>query len=376
MANDSTPWKYIFSLFVVLRLLTIFAVWLGFWNLPFKASFPYSDTILSPLGPQWLWSWANFDGVHYIMLATDGYAFGLTQAFFPGYFMLMRLVDLLFQNLLISGLIISHVSFVLMLAVFYKLLRLDYSKAISQRALLFIAFFPTSFYFLSLYTESLFLLMLLSIFYLVRSGRLKRAGFLGIGLTLSRIVGIFIIPSLMIELKNKETKIKLKEFIWLLLPALGLLAYMIYLWLKFKDPFLFAHVQSEFGAGRETTKLVLIYQVIWRYVKMIVTVDKSNPIYFSVWLEMLSSLYGLGLLIWGYIRKIRPSYLLFSLLAFLLPTLTGTFSSMPRYVLVLFPVFITLALIENRYWRYLIFTIHVVLLFICTMLFTRGYWIA
>jgi len=310
------------------------------------------------------------------MLATDGYAFGLTQAFFPGYFMLMRLVDLLFQNLLISGLIISHVSFVLMLAVFYKLLRLDYSKAISQRALLFIAFFPTSFYFLSLYTESLFLLMLLSIFYLVRSGRLKRAGFLGIGLTLSRIVGIFIIPSLMIELKNKETKIKLKEFIWLLLPALGLLAYMIYLWLKFKDPFLFAHVQSEFGAGRETTKLVLIYQVIWRYVKMIVTVDKSNPIYFSVWLEMLSSLYGLGLLIWGYIRKIRPSYLLFSLLAFLLPTLTGTFSSMPRYVLVLFPVFITLALIENRYWRYLIFTIHVVLLFICTMLFTRGYWIA
>jgi len=148
------------------------------------------------------------------------------------------------------------------------------------------------------------------------------------------------------------------------------------LWVKFEDPFLFAHVQSGFGAGRETGKLVLLYQVIWRYVKMIFTVDKNNPIYFTVWLEMLASLYAIGLLIWGYIKKVRPSYLLFSFLSFLLPTLTGTFSSMPRYILVLFPIYIVLATIKNKYVRYLILSIHFILLFICTMLFTRGYWIA
>lgn len=109
---------------------------------------------------------------------------------------------------------------------------------------------------------------------------------------------------------------------------------------------------------------------------MILTVDKTNPIYFTVWLELVISLYALGLLIWAYIKKVRPSYLIFSFISFIIPTLTGTFSSMPRYVLVLFPIFIVLALIENKYLRYFIFSIHIILLFICTMLFTRGYWIA
>jgi len=370
------PWKFILGLFLILRLLSLVAAWVGLLKLPFKASFPYWDAVLSQFGHPLLWSWANFDGVHYIMLARDGYAFGLTQAFFPGYFLLMRLVNLIFNNYLLSGLLISHVSFILMLALFYKILRLDYGEIISRRALIFISLFPTSFYFLSLYTESLFLLLLLAVFYWVRTMDLTKVGFAGVGLTLSRIVGIFVIPSLIMELKNINKRIKIKQLFWILVPALGLLGYMLYLSLRFDDPILFAHVQKDFGAGRETAKLVLLYQVIWRYLKMIFTVERQNPIYFTLWLELLSSLYALSLLVWGYISKIRPSYLLFSFLAFLLPTLTGTFSSMPRYVLVLFPIFIKLAQIKNTYLRYALLTVHIILLFICTLLFTRGYWIA
>jgi len=377
MSNkQDIPWKFIFLNFIVLRIVTFIAAVVGFAKLPFKPSFPYSDTILSQFGHPLLWSWANFDGVHYLMLAKDGYVYGLTQAFFPGYFILIRIVNFLLHNYLISALLISHICFILSLAVFYKLLRIDYSDKVAKRAIIFVSLFPTSFYFLAAYTESLFLLLLLLSFYYLRKVNLKEVGLWGIGLSFSRIIGIFIVPSILLELKNNKTNINWKKIFWILLPSLGLLAYMFYLWVKFEDPFLFAHVQSGFGAGRETGKLVLLYQVIWRYVKMIFTVDKNNPIYFTVWLEMLASLYAIGLLIWGYIKKVRPSYLLFSFLSFLLPTLTGTFSSMPRYILVLFPIYIVLATIKNKYVRYLILSIHFILLFICTMLFTRGYWIA
>jgi len=377
MSNkQDIPWKFIFLNFIVLRIVTFIAAVVGFAKLPFKPSFPYSDTILSQFGHPLLWSWANFDGVHYLMLAKDGYVYGLTQAFFPGYFILIRIVNFLLHNYLISALLISHICFILSLAVFYKLLRIDYSDKVAKRAIIFVSLFPTSFYFLAAYTESLFLLLLLLSFYYLRKVNLKEVGLWGIGLSFSRIIGIFIVPSILLELKNNKTNINWKKIFWILLPSLGLLAYMFYLWVKFEDPFLFAHVQSGFGAGRETGKLVLLYQVIWRYVKMIFTVDKNNPIYFTFWLEMLASLYAIGLLIWGYIKKVRPSYLLFSFLSFLLPTLTGTFSSMPRYILVLFPIYIVLATIKNKYVRYLILSIHFILLFICTMLFTRGYWIA
>jgi len=65
-------------------------------------------------------------------------------------------------------------------------------------------------------------------------------------------------------------------------------------------------------------------------------------------------------------------------LAYLTPTFTGTFSSMPRYVLVLFPGFILLSLWAEKYrWLRILYPILAIPLFIlCLLLFTRGFWVA
>jgi hypothetical protein len=115
---------------------------------------------------------------------------------------------------------------------------------------------------------------------------------------------------------------------------------MIYLKIKFNDPFLFVNVQNSFGSGRETKKIILIYQVFWRYLKMFFTVNPQNPIFFTTCLELFSTLLFIILIIYGYFKKIRPSYLIYGSLALILPTLTGNLSSMPRYLLVIFPAFI------------------------------------
>ena len=80
-------WLEYKKIFLIFFLWRIGLLLIGFFAqslLPFKSSFPYADTILVLTGlPSWLWSWGNFDGVHYLTLAMSGYdGFG-TQVFFP-----------------------------------------------------------------------------------------------------------------------------------------------------------------------------------------------------------------------------------------------------------------------------------------------------
>jgi len=370
------PWKYLIGLALALRIVTLLAAVFGLRLLTFKPSFPYADAVLEIHGSPLLWSWGNFDGVHYLLLAEKGYAFGLTQAFFPVYFLLIRWGNVLINNRLLVGLIISHLSFIGAIVMFYKLAKLDFSEKITRKIILALVLFPTAFFFLSLYTESLFLLLLFSSFYFFRKKQWIKAGLIGAIASASKIIGVFLVPALLYDWwKNKKER-SLTRLMGAVLPAGGLLGYMTYLQIKFNDPLMFAHVQEGFGAGRTTRGFILLYQVFWRYIKMIFTVDIHNPIYLTIWLELLSAIFFLGLLIYAWRKGIRKSYLIFAVFAYLLPTLTGTFSSMPRYVLVLFPAFMVLGSIKNRllYWSWIV--ISSLLLIICTILFTRGYWVA
>ena len=94
------------------------------------------------------------------------------------------------------------------------------------------------------------------------------------------------------------------------LTLLGLGSYMFYLWRVFGDPLYFFHLQSEFGAGRQEG-IILLPQVIWRYIKIFMTVPHDWK-FFSFIQEFIFSLVTLGslLIFW---KKIRPSHLLFSL---------------------------------------------------------------
>jgi hypothetical protein len=150
---------------------------------------------------------------------------------------------------------------------------------------------------------------------------------------------------------------------------------MYYLHRNFSDALYFLTAQPAFGAQRSSDQFILIYQVIFRYVKMFLTVTPNSLLFFRVNQEFWISIVFLILGIIAF-RKIRTSYAIFSMLAFITPTLTGTFSSMPRYVLISFPVFMLLGMIKNQFVVKILYTIFVILLGINTMLFTRGYWVA
>lgn len=369
-------------LFAFWRLLLFLLDFISIRILSFKPSFPYHEDVLAKLSVPFFWQWANFDGVHYIMIAQHGYKSifsGITQAFFPLYPLVIKYFNYLINNFLFSGLIASNFFFLLALLVFKRLLQR--LKINPLYPLLFLLLFPTSYYFGAVYNESLFLFLSLAAFLFIEKKNWLLASFL-IGLASAvRIVGVFlIIPFLMhyFSVKpKKDLKSILSASFFVLICTSGLFLYCFYLFKNFNDLFYFVTVQSKFGASRQTDKIILFYQVVWRYIKMFLTVEKKSLLFYNISQEFFSSILILVLLLIGFIKKsIKQSYLFYALFSFILPTLTGNLSSMPRYVLVLFPAFLVLDRILKKQQKRLVLLAFFILLIINTMLFLRGYWIA
>ena len=322
-------------------------------------------------------------------IGENGYVAEHTQAFFPVFSQLIRLVKgFLGVNILESGLIVANAASLLAVLVFWRLLRLDYSQTLSRRILWLFLLFPTSFYLVSVYSEGLFLALVFLSFFAARKGNWLVAGLVGAVASATRPVGVFLFPALLVEFweqkKIKNEKLKTKKFLMrdaadfmaICLVPLGLGVYMIYLQQHFGDSLMFLHSQPAFGADR-SDRIVLLYQVLWRYIKMLMTVQLGSLLYFRVLQELVSSLVFLILAVVSF-KKVRLSYAVFAILSFITPTLTGTFSSMPRYVLVMFPAFIVLGKwFENRdrLWRFWI-GLSVILLIIDVSLFLTGRWVA
>jgi Gpi18-like mannosyltransferase len=375
--------KFILITFLIWQIAIGIIIFLGTRYFPTTNQYLYTEK-QTVVNPSWLWSRANFDGMHYLDIARKGYGI-YQQAFFPLYPRLIALLTPFFNGKdLVAGWSVSVISLFLLMLIFYKLVESDFSQTIAKRSILYLLIFPTAFFFSMVYTESLFLLLVLLSFYFARSKRWWLAGIFGALASATRLPGIFLLPALAVEFWRQHRKKKeitnyqlLITFIPLILIPLGLLYYMRFLQINYQDPLMFLRVQPYFGAGREAGKIVLLYQVFWRYFKMLVTVDKFTHTYFVVVLEFLSGAGFLALTIFTYFRR-WYSYLVFMALAYIAPTLTGTFSSMPRYVLILFPGFILLALWAEKYrWIRILYPAIAILLFIlCLLLFTRGYWVA
>jgi len=363
--------KFVVLIFVFWQIFLCLLNFIApFTGISYRGGYNYVE--LKPFNPPFLWNWANYDGIHYLDISRKGYGI-YQQAFFPLYPKLIRILTPLFGGKdLLAGIFISNFSLFILLFLFYKLIILDYKEDVAKRTLIFLLLFPTSFFLGMVYTESLFLLLVIGSFYSIRRHNWLLGGILGALASYTRLVGIFLFPVLLYEWWQQ---IKIKNLLPILLTPIGLLAYMRFLWKTYGDPLMFVHVQPFFGGQRSGKKIILIYQVFWRYLKMILT-TKLDILYLIVWLELFVALGILVVLFFAYLRKMRLSYLIFAFFAYIAPTFSGTFSSMPRYALVLFPFFIYIGLIEKKLLTKLITVIFGIFFVVLTILFFRGYWVA
>lgn len=375
-------------IFVALVLFFSTAVALGARaEFGFHPTYPYAHWLETV--PSWIGVFAQFDGVHYLTIARQGYEqLGLIQAFFPVYPLIIRFLSFGsddFARLITVGRLISIVCLVGVGMVWFKQSVFVKDASSLGKSFAFFLLWPVSFFLFSLYNESFFVLSVLGSLLLARKKQWLLAGVVAGYASGTRIVGVLLFPALLIELAL-QTKYQwtntvawvagnIQKILFISLSLVGWAAYSLYLYKTFGDPLQYLHVQQEFGAGRQES-IILLPQVIVRYIKMLLTVQLS-PGWLVIAQEFFLSMGAFLLLIFGW-RKVRLSILVFSFAALLVPTLTGTFSSMPRYILSAPAVFLILGQYaqQHRWVYYGSLAVSMMLLGFNLWLYGQGLWVS
>lgn len=322
---------------------------------------------------------ANFDGIYYLYISQSTYH-GLDQSFFPFFPLVINFVSVVSSiSHLSAGILVVALSLCAALYAFAKLIRIDKKNGNYIWALIFFLAFPTSFFFGVLYTEGLFLCLTFLSFYFIRRKYFLVGSLFAMMATATRIVGIFLLPALLLDVyleQRKEKRRDLKAYVPLTVIPIGLISYMIYLWYKFNDPLLFVHIQPAFGAGRSGGQIVLLPQVLYRYVKILISVPQTSLTFWISCLELATLFLGCFLLYLSFRKGIRKSYILFSFCVLLFPTLSGTLSSIPRYALASFAIFIYLGMIRSKLLKIILILLGFLLESLLAILFLQGYFVS
>ncbi len=329
-----------------------------------------------PLNQFLIFPWTNFDGSHYLSIAFNGYTFD--GRFFPLYPILIKLVSLPFnfyEAYIYVGIFISNLFFFLSLILLYKLVKNNYSEQIARLSVVALLIFPTSFFFGGIYSESLFLFLSLLTFYFTQKKQWVMVSFAALLLSVTRLVGIFILLPLIYEFIVKEKAKRLKSISLFFIPS-GLIAFSIFCYYKWGDALYFIKSQGQLGNSRSVDSIIIPPQAVYRYFKILASISYKQYDFWIALFELAVFLLVSILIYIGWKKKLNYSYFIFALISFLIPVSSGTFTGLPRYVITIFPLFITLALINNRIFKFAYAIISTALLFVLLMLFSRGYFVA
>ena len=199
---------------------------------PFGAT---GDALAAPLG--------RWDSVWYLAIAADGYGGGAREAFFPLYPLVVRVAGAPFGSALVGGALASTALLGVALVALHRLVALDHGRAVARNAVLVTALFPMSFFFSAVYSESLFLALSVGAVYAARRERWAWAGALGMLAATTRSAGVLLLlPLAMIYLwdagrPSLRTARPLRpDALWLALVPLGLASYCALLALGGHDP--------------------------------------------------------------------------------------------------------------------------------------------
>lgn len=312
--------------------------------------------------------WIRWDGPHYIEIARHGYQNtgepGLFIVFYPLYPFLIRLLSLTGLSLAASAVIIPAIFSITASVLLYEVARLDFNKKTALLSVWFLNIFPTSLFLQGSYTESLFLTFSLAAVYLFRKGRAWQAGLAGLLSSITRLNGILLVPLFIIEARSWW-----KLVITSIATPVGFAIYLLINYLTFGNFFYFAQPLKEHWFKELTFPWIGVGNLF----HSLGSPDDPN---FYIYLSETVALVFVFIMTLVVFLKVRLSYGYYMLLSLLLFTSTSFILSTPRYALILFPIYLALGRISNRYLLLIISLVFIGLLLVFTDLFTQGRWVS
>jgi hypothetical protein len=312
----------------------------------------------------------RWDGNSYVFLAQHWYVTSGSERFFivfpPVYPLLVQLTNLLANNYILAGVIVSNVAFMIALTLLYRLVSNRYSNKIGLISVILISVFPTSYFYSICYPESLFILFFTLSFYFLSKNYYLLSATMALLATLTRPFGVFLWPALATEiLVNHNNKIR-KLIIFVIFGFIAIFTYLALNRFIFGNPwqfqlFLKEHWQKEFaffGQGILDS---------WKRGGSIIG-----------WPEALPSTIAILFIPLAFLKKfkLRLPELIYYISCVIFFTSTRFVLSSPRYLLSIPPFFIILAKILrwSKPLYYLTIGIFTVVLIYCSKSIALGQW--
>jgi hypothetical protein len=373
--------RFALAMWLATRLaLTLIGV-TGFKLMRSVEDWPYPWKYIEPL---WLDIWSLWDSGWYLEIARFGYSTErisdlpkfveegqFNYAFFPLYPLFMRWVGMVAGGPYIGGMIVSNVCMIAACYFLYKLVMdQENDESAALRAVKYLFLMPAAFVFTGIFSESMFVMLLLGSFYFAAKGRWFWAGAFGFLMSLTRGIGVFMVVPLGFEYLRsigfnfrdfaqtirpggsapgnvlskagrfcwkRLMKVRANLFLLLLVPT-GFFIYCAYVYISTGSRLTYFAVQTASSwdlAG--TNPLMLLYQGFIRPQWM-----------FQFFGALFSSLALLALAA-GF-RRIRFSHFVAGVLLILVPLCSGQAKllSVQRFLIIVFPLMIVCALGTRR----------------------------
>lgn len=333
---------------------------------------------------------SRYDTGFYLVIALQGYEEDPLRAAFPPLYSvaigaLKHVADPLVASeveaALLAGLAVSCAAFAVGLYLLHRLVTLDFGEQVAHRTVVLLAVFPTSFFFSAVYSESLFLALSVGAIYAGRRGRGWLAGVLGALAALTRLQGIVLLVPLAILLvygprgdgparrgwRPPNAALAIRQAAPALLIPVALAAFAAYLWVVVDDPLATFQAQREGWHRHATLPVVSAYLGLedtgWAANRVRLG---FNPFTDAATRAALTDgafflFAAVGSV--GAVRRLPLAYSAYALSALLFLLLSVPdggrehLLSLPRVILVVFPLFIWLALwasTPRRWWGTLV----------------------
>ncbi len=292
--------------------------------------------------------WARWDSGWYYSIVKNGYSYGVNVRsnvnFFPLYpFLWKGVVMSLRIPIFWAGLLVSNACTLASFLIIYRWVQNISTTKLARNTVIALVMFPTSFFFISAYSESVLLFCTaLTLFFSSKKSWILAALFAGMG-SAARPVGIFLLP-LVVLLWLRETSVRdrnyRKLFFIILLGSSGLAAFSLFLKYKFGTPIAWIHSQEAWGH-----KFVWPHELVYSYARNMVTRGED-------WILHVVEVSAVGFIALHLRRmwQANPAYAIFALLMPLLLLVSNSFSSSQRYILVVIPLFFVVAHQSKKMW--------------------------
>ena len=301
------------------------------------------------LGKSFSRTWSQWDAGWFLHIAEHGYsADSQAPAFYPFYPALLRVAsELLQDHAVVAGVLLALPLTLIAFVLLHALALRQVGEEAALRAVAYLALFPYAFFLQALYSETLYLALAIGAFLAAERRYFLVAGSLAGGAMLARPLGPAVLVGIAIlAVGSRYPRQALAQLV--IAPAL-FLVFPLVLMLEGRGPFAFLHAEDEW---RDVSPFSAFYgtfratQEAWRGLKELAPGTSGGEYLALVNVTALLSLVVFAALSIAAWRRLGSAYGVYCMLSLAVPIVATTapypLASMQRFVLTLFPCFITL----------------------------------